>query len=274
MQIPNAVFETERLIARPWTLQDAEAAFEIYGDPEVVKGLNRAPVENLAEQRERLSAVLANNEQWAGRYGYWAAALRDTGEVIGAVILKPLPNSEWIEVGWHLARRHWGKGYATEAGRGALRYGAEQLGLTRVYAIALPWNVNSTAVMDRIGMRFVGLTREFHDLELALSIADRVTVLSQGAVLASGAPEHIKEHAAVREVPIRVSARIGTGDGGSARAVGCIAVLDGCVVRIERADDAKGPGRGGIQVEPVAALAGKAGGAVRSDRCACKMGHC
>jgi ABC-type branched-subunit amino acid transport system ATPase component len=39
-----------------------------------------------------------------------------------------------------------------------------------------------------------------HDLELALSIADRVTVLGQGAVLASGVPEHIKEHAAVREV--------------------------------------------------------------------------
>ena len=169
----QAVFETERLVVRPWTLDDVEAAFEIYGDPEVQKGLNGRATKDLAEQRERLAATLEKNEQWAGKFGYWAIALRETDEVVGAVILKPLPDSDRIEVGWHLARRHWGKGYATEAGGGALRYGFDVLGLERVYAIALPWNVKSTAVMERLGMRSLGLTREYHDLELALYAIDR-----------------------------------------------------------------------------------------------------
>jgi len=168
MPISGAIFETERLYARPWTLADAPAAFEMYGDPEVQKGLNREPVKSLDEQRERLAGVLATNEALGGRFGYWASVLRETDEVVGAIILKPLPNSERVEVGWHLARKHWGKGYATEAGLGALRYGFDVIGLERVYAIALPWNVKSTAVMERLGMRFVALTREYHDLELAL----------------------------------------------------------------------------------------------------------
>jgi RimJ/RimL family protein N-acetyltransferase len=168
MAIAEAVFETERLYARPWTLADAPAAFEMYGDPEVQKGLNREPVKDLDEQRRQLQSVLATNEVLGGRFGYWASVLKETDEVVGAVILKPLPNSELVEVGWHLARTRWGKGYATEAGRGALRYGFEVMELDRVYAIALPWNVKSRAVMERLGMRFLELTREYHDLELVL----------------------------------------------------------------------------------------------------------
>jgi RimJ/RimL family protein N-acetyltransferase len=45
--------------------------------------------------------------------------------------------------------------------------------LDRIYAIALPWNKRSTAVMERIGMHSLGLTREFHNLELALYAIDR-----------------------------------------------------------------------------------------------------
>lgn len=54
-------------------------------------------------------------------YGLWAVELRATGQVVGAVLLSPLPGDDTaVEIGWHLKPVYWGAGYATEAGRGAV----------------------------------------------------------------------------------------------------------------------------------------------------------
>jgi RimJ/RimL family protein N-acetyltransferase len=57
-----------------------------------------------------------------------------------------------VEVGWRLARAHWGKGYATEAARAALAFGFEQVGLNEIVSFTVPANTRSIAVMERLGM--------------------------------------------------------------------------------------------------------------------------
>lgn len=57
-----------------------------------------------------------------------------------------------VEVGWRLAADHWGRGYATEAGRAALRFGFEQLGLEEIVSFTVSANERSRRVMNRIGM--------------------------------------------------------------------------------------------------------------------------
>lgn len=160
------IFETERLVVRRWTLEDVEAAFSIYGDPEVMRGLAGTPATDLDEQSERLAKVLARDAGSA--FGMWALEPKDGSGIVGSVILKPLPDSEWVEVGWHLGRAHWGKGYATEAGTGAIRYGFEVQGLPTIYAVLLDWNTASRRVAERLGMRHDGQTDQFygHTLEL------------------------------------------------------------------------------------------------------------
>ena len=143
----------------------------IYGDPEVMRGLSGKPVADLEEQRERLAAVLG---RYAGTpYGMWALETREGG-LVGSVLLKPLPESEKIEVGWHLGRAHWGQGYATEAGRGAIEHGFSALGLQTIYAVAFGWNEPSLAVMRRLGMQRLGTTDEFygHELELYCTVRE------------------------------------------------------------------------------------------------------
>ncbi|MCO5296912.1 MAG: GNAT family N-acetyltransferase [Fimbriimonadaceae bacterium] len=163
-----AIFQTARLLARPWTLDDVNAAFEIYGDPRVMKTLGTGPAPDIGAMRERLSAVLERNAPFAGRMGFWALEASDSGTIVGSVILKPLPESERVEVGWHLGHAHWGQGYATEAGRGAVAYGFESLGLDTIWAIVLPTNERSLAVARRLGMRSEGLTDAYHNLTLEL----------------------------------------------------------------------------------------------------------
>jgi ribosomal-protein-alanine N-acetyltransferase len=155
---------TERIVLRPWTLAEADvhSAFAIFGDPEVTRFLTRHEVD-LDGQRRGLERLIAGSRSYGAGLGWFALERRSDGGVIGCGLLKPLEDPEVIgaeiEVGYHLARAHWGQGYATEAARGLLRHGFETLGLARIVAVVDPANARSLAVVARLGMRPEGAIR-------------------------------------------------------------------------------------------------------------------
>lgn len=159
-------FETERLLIREFTLEDVPDCFLIYSRPEVQQFLKNVPVQSHEEMQQRLEPVI--NRDRGQPYGVWAAVHKVDGRVIGSCILKPLPGDSRVEVGWHYHPDYWGQGFASEGGRGALKYGFETRGLDEVFAILLPGNERSRNVAKRIGMTFVETTRQFHDLDLEL----------------------------------------------------------------------------------------------------------
>ena len=168
---------TERLQLREWRVEDAEAVFEIYRDPEVMHFLGDGkPVADLPTQQQWLTDRIAHyrNPEYKG-LGPWAVVERDTKQVIGTMLLKQLPpTTDQIEIGWHLARRVWGKGYASEAGRVVLQYGFLDLALERIFAVIKPGNARSVAVARRIGMHLLERTNKYYGgEELDLYIADR-----------------------------------------------------------------------------------------------------
>lgn len=169
------ILETERLLLRNWSLDDVEAAFRMYGDPEVGRWLGGRVMADLDAQRADLERILPIVEGWAPRgLGFWPAVDKASGELIGAGLLKPIRYSQGeedageIEVGWHLAQAHWGKGFGTEMGRRCLDHGFKQLGLERVIAVAHPENQRSTHIMEKLGMRRVGITQRYYDTETVL----------------------------------------------------------------------------------------------------------
>ena len=88
--------------------------------------------------------------------GLWAIEVPGVAPFIGYVGLWPaddLAGPGSVEVGWRLARVHWGHGYATEAAREALRFGFEEVGLDEVVSFTVPQNERSRRVMERIGLR-------------------------------------------------------------------------------------------------------------------------
>ncbi len=167
-------FTTARLVARDWTADDAEAAFDIYGRDEVMRWLGaqpRRPVPSVAAMRERL-ALMIEQAKYRPEYGLWPIVLRATGDLVGAVLLQPLPGDDGeVEVGWHLNPDHRSNGYATEAGQGAiaLAFGPERarLGsLDRVLAVVDPDNTRSQAVCRRLGMTHLGQTDRYYGATL------------------------------------------------------------------------------------------------------------
>ncbi len=190
--------ETERLVIRAWTPDDAEDAFRMYGDPEVVKFLTGVVEESVETQRALLQRIAAAYGLIGRGFGSFATVSKETERVIGCAMLKPLPRSEdwtaWvefrdglateagvralppvheIEVGWHLARSAWGSGFATESARRMMQYGFDELGLEEVSAVVFKDNRRSVKVAERIGMTKVGPTDRFYGLELDLYRMDR-----------------------------------------------------------------------------------------------------
>ena len=102
----------------------------------------------------------------------WAIERTADGHLLGTLLLKPIPASQGLElndteIGWHLHPDAWGHGYATEAARAALEFGLAA-GLTKVVAVTYPENTASQAVATRIGMRCLGLSSAYYDLDCML----------------------------------------------------------------------------------------------------------
>lgn len=166
-----------RLVARIWTPDLAEAAFAIYGDPVAMRFMRpNYPLADVPAMRDRIGEIIERNAAWSGRLGSWPLFERKSNALVGTILLKPLPGSEKTEVGWHLARSQWGRGYATEAGRAALAYGFDQLGLSTIYAIVDPENSPSIRVCERLKMRHLGQTTNYHDRELEFFAIERADV--------------------------------------------------------------------------------------------------
>ena len=93
-------------------------------------------------------------------FGWWAVEVPDVAPFVGFVGLQEPSFDAWftpcVEVGWRLARDHWGRGYATEAARVALAFGFDVSGLDEIVAFTVPANRRSVAVMERLGMSYVG----------------------------------------------------------------------------------------------------------------------
>ncbi|BAZ47591.1 GCN5-related N-acetyltransferase [Nostoc sp. NIES-4103] len=168
----TALFETERLIIRSWIPdRDAEQVFKIYSDPEVTYFLGNGALSTSVESmRQRLINWMHEGKNGTGS---WAIVEKDTETIVGTILLEPLPDqhrlpTEDYEVGWHLGRAFWGKGYATEAGRGMLNYGFSVLNLPVIYAVVKPEHDASIRVTQRLGMKPMGKTKQYYGIELLL----------------------------------------------------------------------------------------------------------
>ncbi len=160
---------TERLVLRPWSIDDAEPALGAYGEADVARWLAPAmdKVGDVAAMRLVLQQWVAEDSRMLTPAGRWAVELRQGGRLIGGATLLPLPPDEEYEMGWQLHPDEWGHGYATETGLALARWAFDQ-GIEQVIAVVRPANARAAATVRRIGMEWVGETEKYHKLRLQL----------------------------------------------------------------------------------------------------------
>lgn len=144
---------TARLLLRQWRDEDLTPFAALNADPEVMAHFPAPLARQASDALARRCQALIAERGW----GFWAAERKESGQFIGFVGLHTpiaeLPFSPCVEVGWRLARAHWGRGLASEAARAALEVGFETLGLAEIVSFTALGNLRSRAVMERIGMR-------------------------------------------------------------------------------------------------------------------------
>ncbi|MFL5844823.1 MAG: GNAT family N-acetyltransferase [Solirubrobacteraceae bacterium] len=144
--------ETARLTLRRPRLDDAEAFAAINADPEVMRFITTEGRLFRGESDLMLRKMI---DHWDDHgFGLWMADLFGTGELAGFVGLShpSLPAvAEEVEVGWRLARAHWGQGLATEGGAEAVRHAFEDRGLERLVCIIDRDNDRSLGVAGKLG---------------------------------------------------------------------------------------------------------------------------
>ena len=143
--------QTARLKLRPFTDADFPVAHRLYTDPEVMRYVGHGPVRGESETRGMLAAYAAH--QVAHGFSFWAIVERDTGALIGdAGLFYSQGTGPEVEVGYTLARTHWGCGYATEAARACVGAAFGPLGFEDVIALVVPQNKRSRRVAAKLGM--------------------------------------------------------------------------------------------------------------------------
>jgi len=148
------ILETKRLVLRHQVIEDLDALWALYCDPEITKYIPDAS-RSREEAREELEWHMNGHPRFP-ELGLWATILKETGMFIGRCGLLPwtIDGQQEVEVAYTIAREYWGQGLATEAAQAILNYGFEKLGLSRLICLIDSENVASQRVAEKVGMSF------------------------------------------------------------------------------------------------------------------------
>lgn len=156
----TTIIETERLILRLLTMDDLDALFALYRDPEVRRYFPEGTL-TYEETREELEWFI---DVYYGKYGYglWATIHKETGNFIGRCGLIPwtFEGRLEVEVAYLLAKEYWGQGLGTEVAQAIVDYAFKQLAMERLICMVYPENAASNHVARKIGMT---LEKEMED---------------------------------------------------------------------------------------------------------------
>jgi ribosomal-protein-alanine N-acetyltransferase len=154
----KSYLETERLILRAFLPTDDAGMFELDSNPEVHRFLGNKPVTHIDESRGYIENV---RQQYTDNgIGRWSVILKDTNEFIGWSGIKLIKETindhqNFYEIGYRFIQKHWGKGYATEAGLAFVDYAFNEMKVEKLHAYADAGNKGSRNILEKLGMHYV-----------------------------------------------------------------------------------------------------------------------
>lgn len=151
--------ETERLMMRPFTLEDRDSIYNIMKDTDMYKYTPDEPWKSveIAEEFINLALRLYDSEHHTFRH-FFAVTVKESGEIIGFCGVGGIAyDRTQNEVFYSIGKDYWGKGYATEAAKAMLKYAFHELELAKVIAAVHPNNIASNRVLEKIGLKRTGI---------------------------------------------------------------------------------------------------------------------
>jgi len=155
---PTLVLD-EKYILREQSLEDTEAFFKYYADPEVCRYILAMIPTNLSEAETEIQYC---QNLFKSRQGiFWTIARRDTNQMIGAVGMYMNNFHHRAEISYDMDKQYWGRGIMGRAIRMVCRYAFEQMEVTRIEAVTLKENTQSIRLLKKNGFHYEGMMRNY-----------------------------------------------------------------------------------------------------------------
>jgi len=156
--------ETERLILRRFTVDDAQFVLTLVNEPSFLRYIGDKKIRNLEDARQYiLSGPVASYERHG--FGLCLVELRETHRPIGMCGLLKREELPEPDIGFALLPEFWNKGFAFEAAAAVLQDARERLGIERILAITSLDNEASIKLLERLGFTFQKITKLAADHE-------------------------------------------------------------------------------------------------------------
>ena len=159
--------ETNRLIFRELVPDDQFAIFENYSDPDVANWFFDRPFTKLEQAEQIIRTFLKSAED--GKGYTWAVLLKESREFIGTCGYENFVDGARGEIGFDLAKAHWGKGYMTEALGVIITYGFDVLKVSEVCAHTYSHNSRARRVLEKLGFSVEAIDTDSHSYVLSHS---------------------------------------------------------------------------------------------------------
>lgn len=145
------VFETARLVVRPFTIEDADNFFALQSNPDVMQYIR--PPRTRAESDSFLHEKVLTDS--FGEYkGYWLVEEKSSGLFVGSFVIIPIPDDiEKTQMGYSFLPQHWGKGYASEVAKEGVNYFYHCTPLLELYGVTETPNIASQKVLLKAGFQ-------------------------------------------------------------------------------------------------------------------------
>lgn len=166
------ILETERLLLRQFSAEDAEFILQLVNEPSFIQNIGDRGVQTLENARAYiLNGPVASYAK--NCFGLYLVVLKETGESIGMCGLIKRDTLNDVDIGYAFLPKFWGKGYAVEAASAVKDYAKEVIRLKRLVAIVDPVNAGSIRMLEKIGLHFEKMVRlSADDIELKLFAID------------------------------------------------------------------------------------------------------
>jgi len=152
------VLETDRLILRRLTTDDAEFILRLLNEPSFLRYIGDKGVRTLMDARDYILNGPVDMYNRLG-FGLYLTELKEGNVPIGVCGLIKRDNLEDVDIGFAFLPRFWAKGYAYESASAVMTYGKDVLGLKRIVAITSPDNHASARLLEKLGLQFDRMLR-------------------------------------------------------------------------------------------------------------------
>ncbi|OYU95828.1 MAG: GNAT family N-acetyltransferase [Bacteroidetes bacterium B1(2017)] len=143
------LLETKRTYLREITADDAEKAYLLNLDSEVIKYTGDSSFESIDKAREFLEDYDHYKKYGFGR---WGVIDKTENEFLGWCGLKYTKELDEFDIGFRFFKKYWNMGYATETAKACIDLGFEKLGITEIVGRARKENIGSIRVLEKIGL--------------------------------------------------------------------------------------------------------------------------